>query len=166
MAHASGSWPGPRLWPARGSRHGPQVLLKDLHRLDNLPAMVMHVVRLPEVLRWSNFVNKPGKLRDPNDGSEIEALTRFHFTFPQGMKPNGSDGASGLMFPEKWQITIRPDAKVWKDSQKGGDMLAHEQLHYLFGYVTARALMNELMALRTKRTLLKSAMGTRASPFT
>lgn len=124
-----------------------------------------YVVRLPEVLRWSDFVKTEGKQRDPHDKQEIVALTRFRFTFPnEGFRPVTDAGKRKLVFTDKFKLTIRPVAKVWKgldvtDSTSDA-ILAHEQIHYLFGFVTARALMNELLSLQVANDrLLKQHMG-------
>jgi len=125
-----------------------------------------YVERIPDVLRWSDFVKTTGKQRDPHDKKELVALTKFAFTFPSGgFGPVTEGGKRKLVFTDKFKLTIRPLAKVWKDldfaDSRSNDLLAHEQLHYLFGFVTARALMNELLDLRVaKDSLFRHRMDT------
>jgi hypothetical protein len=122
--------------------------------------MPVRVIKNPEFLRWSNFKTRPNKILDKRTNSLEEAYTRFHVTLPSGFIPKAMDGGLGLTFKDNWQITIKPDAEVWQGANKTAELLAHEQLHYFFGFVTARALVNDFLAIRVKnKNELKKAMG-------
>jgi hypothetical protein len=117
----------------------------------SLYPMGNYVVKVPENLRWSNFITRPGKIRDPNDSKLVDAYTTFGYVLPSTMKPYKVGGKTGLALPEKWVITITPKAQVWKDATKSDDLLAHEEWHYFLGFVLARALVTDLLALRVDR---------------
>lgn len=122
--------------------------------------MPVRVVKNPELLRWSHFKTRPNKILDKSTKTLEEAFTRFHVDLPSGFIPKSMAGGLGLTFTDKWQITIRPDAQVWKGANKTAELLAHEQIHYFFGFVAARALVNDFLTIRVKtKGELKKAMG-------
>lgn len=112
--------------------------------------MSVRVIKNPEILHWSDFKTRSNKIQDKRTKTLEEAYTRFHITLPSGFIPKALDGGTGIVFTEKWQITIRPEAEVWSGASKTDALLAHEQLHYFFGFVTARALVNDFIAMRVK----------------
>lgn len=112
--------------------------------------MPVHVVKVPEKLLWSHFKVRPNKIPDKRTNSLEEAFTRFHVNMPSGFIPKAMSGGFTLVFPDKWRITITPDAQLWKDANKTAELLAHEQIHYFFGFVTARALVNDFLSLQVK----------------
>ncbi len=144
-------------WP-RSSFSAIRYLCGADHLLTS-PVMPTHVVKNPEVLLWGKFKTRSNQIPDPNDGHLMDALTRFKFTFPKGFMPKAYGSQFGLVFPEKWQITITPDCQLWSGANKTAELLAHEQLHYFFGFVTARALVNDLLARRVaSKKLLEAAI--------
>jgi hypothetical protein len=107
--------------------------------------MAITVVANPATLSWSDFRPVPEKIKDPNDGTLIDALTRFNFSLPT-LPPRTIGGQLALADP--LVITITPNAQVWRGLAQTAALLSHEQLHYDVGMVTGRALARQLMQLR------------------
>jgi hypothetical protein len=107
--------------------------------------MAITVVANPATLTWTNFTVVPNQIPDPNDGTLVDALTRFNFNFP-ALAPRTIGTQVALADPNV--ITITPNAQVWSGVLQTAALLSHEQLHYDVGIVTARALAKEFMALR------------------
>jgi hypothetical protein len=107
--------------------------------------MAITVVANPATLSWSNFLPVPAKIPDPNDGTLIDALTRFDFNMPS--LPPRTIGRQ-LALADPLVITITPNSQVWTGVAQTAALLSHEQLHYDVGVVTGRALARELMHLR------------------
>jgi len=107
--------------------------------------MAITVVANPAALTWSSFRAVPARITDPNDGTLIDALTRFNFSIPT-VPPRTIDRQQALADP--LVITITPNAQVWSGLIQTAVLLSHEQLHYDVGLVTGRALARDLMQLR------------------
>ncbi len=109
--------------------------------------MPITVVASPATLSWSNFtpVTQPV---DPNDGSNIDALTRYDYEIPRSTAPRTVDGV--LAYPESFTITVRPNAQVKRGVTQTPELLAHEQLHYDIGVMIARQFARELKYLRAR----------------
>ena len=123
--------------------------------------MPIYVIKNPERLRWADLTTV---LHQPVDhGVPVDAHTKFRYNIPDGFGARRVDGQFSMTFPDGWQITIRPKGKVWDRANRTANLLAHEELHYFFGYITARAMVNELLALRVAEPrLLQSALYTAA----
>lgn len=107
--------------------------------------MAITVQATPLTLTWAHFVPVAARLVDPNDGSLVEAFTRFNFNMPN-RPPRRVGGQLALADP--LVITITPNAQVWRGVAQTAALLAHEQFHYDVGIVTGRALARHLMHLR------------------
>lgn len=107
--------------------------------------MAITVVANPMLLAWGNFTLSATRIADPNDGTLVDAVTRFNFYFP-ALAPRTVNGQFALADPNLLKIT--PNAQVFTGVLQTAALLAHEQFHYDVGIVTARALARELMALR------------------
>lgn len=44
--------------------------------------MAITVVADPEELTWDDFDDTPAHIRDPDDGTLVDAFTRFHYDCP------------------------------------------------------------------------------------
>ena len=108
----------------------------------------------PTILTWSNFTPTGSRIVDPNDGTLIDALTRFDFNMPD-LPPRMVNGLFAMADPNV--ITITPNAQVFTGVLKTTALLAHEQFHYDVGIVTARALARQLMALSAPNQVALSA---------
>jgi hypothetical protein len=106
--------------------------------------MPITVVANPAVLSWTNFTVMANKIPDPNDGTLVDAVTRFKFDFPD-KAPRKIVNRFKLGDPNV--ITITPQAQVWSGVMQTPALLSHEQFHYDVGIVTARALARQLMTL-------------------
>ncbi len=107
--------------------------------------MAITVVANPAILTWANFTPSATRIVDPNDGTLIDALTRFDFNLSP-LLPRMVNGQFAMADPNV--ITITPNAQVFTGVLQTPAFLSHEQFHYDVGIVTARALARELMALR------------------
>lgn len=108
--------------------------------------MAITVQPTPATLRWIDFRVVPQRMRDPNDGSEIDAYTSFSYNLP-AQPPRAVEGYQ-FALADPMVIAITPDAQVWSGVQQTLELLTHEQFHYDVGIVTARALARALMKLR------------------
>jgi hypothetical protein len=118
--------------------------------------MPIKVVAKPEQLSWSNFSERD-KVIDPNDKTEVSAVTGFEREIP-GVKPRNVDGK--LAFPEDLEIIITPDAAVRKGVTKSDKLLSHEQFHYDVGIASARVIAHKLQLVRgNKISDLDTAQG-------
>ena len=106
--------------------------------------MAITVVTKPVALTWAHFTVTANKIPDPNDGTLVDAVTRFHFDFPD-KAPRKIVNRFKMGDPNV--ITITPDARVWSGVAQTAELLSHEQLHYDVGTVVARALARHLMTL-------------------
>lgn len=106
--------------------------------------MAITVVTKPVALTWAHFTVTANKIPDPNDGTLVDAVTRFHFDFPD-KAPRKIVNRFKMGDPNV--ITITPDARVWSGVAQTAELLSHEQLHYDVGTVVARALARQLMQL-------------------
>jgi hypothetical protein len=107
--------------------------------------MAITVIANPANLTWADFTSSASQIVDPNDGTLVDAMTRFNFNMP-GLAPQTIAGQFAMADPNV--ITITPNAQVFTGVLKTPALLSHEQLHYDVGIVTARALARELMRLR------------------
>jgi len=107
--------------------------------------MAITIVANPASLAWVNFTPSATQIVDPNDGTLVDALTRFNFNLPP-LPPRMVNGQFAMADPNV--ITITPNAQVFTGVLQTPALLSHEQFHYDVGIVTARALARELMALR------------------
>jgi hypothetical protein len=107
--------------------------------------MAITVNANPAVLTWANFVPVPMQIPDPNDGTLVDAVTRFNFNMP-AQPPRNIGGKFALADP--LVITITPNAMVFTGVAQTAALLSHEQFHYDVGIVTGRALARHLMRLR------------------
>lgn len=107
--------------------------------------MAITVVANPATLTFADFTPSATQLVDPNDGTLIDALTRFNFSLPP-LPPRVVGGVFAMADPNV--ITITPNAQIFTGVLQTPALLAHEQFHYDVGIVTGRALARELMALR------------------
>jgi Bacterial protein of unknown function (DUF922) len=119
-----------------------------VQRLPHLrTAMPVYVIKNPERLSWANLTTVDNQPVD--DGTPVDAITKFRYIIPNGFRYTGAAGGRYAMsFPARWQIVIRPRGQKWRNGNLTTALLAHEELHYFFGYITARAMVNELLALR------------------
>jgi hypothetical protein len=121
--------------------------------------MAITVVANPTNLTWANFTPSANRIRDPNDGTLVDAFTRFHFDLPD-RAPRAVDGQFAMADPNV--ITITPDAHVFTGVLQTAALLSHEQFHFDVGILTARAFARKLMSLRgpnlaALRTALQNA---------
>jgi len=107
--------------------------------------MAITVVARPAVLAWANFRSVAAQIVDPNDGTLVDALTRFDFNLPD-RPARRVGGHFALAYPNV--ITITPNAQVFNGVLQTAALLSHEQFHYDVGVATARALARQLMRLR------------------
>ena len=99
----------------------------------------------PTTLTWSNFTPVSSRIRDPHDGTLVDALTEYQFFMPS-RSPRRVDGQFAVADP--LVILITPRAQVWTGVRQTAALLSHEQFHYDVGIVIARAAAKHLMALR------------------
>lgn len=116
--------------------------------------MAITVVANPASLTWANFTPSASKIVDPNDGTLVDAVTRFNFNLPN-RPPRTVAGQLAMADPNV--ITIMPNAQVFIGVIKTPALLSHEQFHYDVGIVTARSLARKLMKLRAPN---QAALGT------
>jgi hypothetical protein len=107
--------------------------------------MAITVVASPATLTWANFTVVPAQMIDPNDGTLVDAITRFDFSLPN-LSPRTINRQLAMADPNV--ITITPNAQVWSGVALTAALLSHEHFHYDVGIVTARALARQLMAVR------------------
>jgi hypothetical protein len=107
--------------------------------------MSITVVARPVNLTWANFTPSATQIVDPQDGTLVDALTRFRFNIP-GRAPRTVNGQFAMADPNI--ITISSDGQVFTGVLQTPALLSHEQFHYDVAIVTARALARELMGLR------------------
>ena len=118
--------------------------------------MAITAVASPDDLSWDDFDATPDRIRDPADGTLVDAFTRFDFDFPD-MAPQKIGHELALADPNR--STISPNAKVFANVLQTDELLSHEQLHYDVGIVTVRALARELTRMRAPTlAALKSAL--------
>jgi hypothetical protein len=106
--------------------------------------MSITVRRNPERLTWADFISIPIVI-DPNDGTEQIAFTTFDFDIPD-RPPRTVEGQVALA--ENVEIVITPRARVKRGGLQSPELLAHERFYYDVGFVVARVVARELMALR------------------
>jgi len=107
--------------------------------------MAITAVVDPDDLSWDDFDVTPDRIRDPGDGTLVDAFTRFNFDFPD--LPARKIGRE-FALSDPNVITISPNAQVFANVLQTDELLSHEQLHYDVGFVTARALARELTRMR------------------
>jgi hypothetical protein len=119
--------------------------------------MAISVLANPVTLSFSDFTVVPAQIRDPNDGTPVDALTRFNFSIPD-LPPRTVNGVLALADP--MVITITPNAQISSGVAQTPALLSHEQFHYDVGIATGRALVRHLSALRGGNlALLRTALG-------
>lgn len=107
--------------------------------------MAITLVANPAQLNFGHFRPSATQMTDPNDGSTVDAITRFDFAMPQ--LPARRVGAFFAMADPN-VITITPNCRIFTGVAQTPALLSHEQFHYDVGIVCGRALARELMALR------------------
>jgi len=107
--------------------------------------MAITVAAHPMILVWANFTPSATQIVDPQDGTLVDALTRFRFTVP-ALPPRAFNGQLAMADPNI--IRISPNGQVFTGVIQTPALLSHEQFHYDVGIVTGRALAHELMGLR------------------
>lgn len=115
--------------------------------------MPITATRAISTLSWSEFavVNPP--LVDPADGHQVDAYTSFNWELPN-RPPQIIDGQLALNQNNVLRITpsdgVTPTGrpKVTRPTSQTAALLAHEQFHYDVGFVIARVVARNLMALR------------------
>lgn len=115
--------------------------------------MAITVFASPQTLAWTNFTPVPNRIRDPNDGTLVDALTRFEYFLPV-RPPRRVNGRFALADP--LTLLITPNAQVWTGVRQTAALLSHEQFHYDVGIVVARAAARHFMSLRAAS---QSALG-------
>jgi hypothetical protein len=109
--------------------------------------MAITAVATPATLSWADFVVVPTQIVDPNDGSLVDAVTRFNFNIPD-LAPRTVNGQVAMADPNV--ITIAPNSRVFSGVAQTAALLSHEQFHYDVGFVVARSLGRHLAALRAR----------------
>lgn len=107
--------------------------------------MAITVFASPQKLTWMDFTPVANQIRDPADGTRVDALTRFEYLLPF-RPPRRVNGQ--FAFAESLTLLITPKCMVWTGVRQTEKLLLHEQFHYDVGILTARALARHLMALR------------------
>ncbi len=107
--------------------------------------MAITVVANPANLTWANFRPSGSRIVDPNDGTLVDAVTRFNFNLPN-RPPRAVAGQVAMADPNV--ITITPNSQVFTGVVQTAALLSHEQFHYDVGVATARALARQFMRLR------------------
>ena len=108
--------------------------------------MAITASRSPNDLTWTNFTVVPSRILDPADNTLVDAYTTFNYTFPNQGPRTMPDGQ--LAFPDPWNISIAPNARVWSGVAQTADLLSHENWHYHLGFVIARVVAKRLAAYR------------------
>lgn len=99
----------------------------------------------PVNLNWSNFRPSATRIADPNDGTLVDAVTRFNFNM-MDLPPRTVDGQFAMADPNVIRIT--PNSQVFTGVLKTESLLSHEQFHYDVGILVARAFARKIMRLR------------------
>ena len=115
--------------------------------------MPITATRAIGTLSWSDFAVVRPPLVDPADGHQVDAYTAFSWEFPD-RPPQEIDGQ--LALNQNNVLRIRPSdgatppgrPKVTRGTSQNAALLAHEQFHYDVGFVIARVVARNLMALR------------------
>jgi hypothetical protein len=106
--------------------------------------MTVVATRVISKLTVKNFTPKK-VVTDPADGTVQTAYTSFTYDFPN--KPFRKVGDEWALAADA-SIAVKPIAHITIGADLTDKLLAHEQLHYDVGFVTARALAAELDAMR------------------
>lgn len=108
----------------------------------------------PATLSWSDFTTVSSRIRDPHDGTDVDAVTQYEFFLPD--RPARRDG-SQFALDDSLVLLITPDCQVWSGVSQTAALLAHEQFHYDVGVVIARAAARHFNRLRAST---EAALGT------
>lgn len=109
--------------------------------------MAITVLATPASLSFANFTPVGARPTDPNDGTAVDAVTRFNFNLPP-LPHRIVDGLFAMADPNV--LTITPNAQIFVGVLQTPALLAHEQFHYDVGIATGRALARSLMAIRAR----------------
>ncbi len=99
----------------------------------------------PTSVSWDDFTPVGSKIRDPHDGTDVDALTQYEFFMPT--RPARRDGAM-FALDDSLVLLITPDCQVWTGVSQTAALLSHEQFHYHVGVVIARAAARHFNRLR------------------
>jgi hypothetical protein len=110
--------------------------------------MAVRAFASPLNLSWSHFRVTSSKIRDPVDGSLIDALTQFEF----GLLNLPAEQVNGMFVPNSKEfLMVGPkNCQVWSGVAQTEKLLQHERFHYNVGFVIARACAHQLNATRAK----------------
>ena len=115
--------------------------------------MPITATRAISKLSWSDFAVVRPPLVDPADGHRVAAYTAFSWELPD-RPPQVIDGQLALNQNNALRISPSDGAtppgrpKVTRGTSQTDALLAHEQFHYDVGFVIARVVARNLMALR------------------
>lgn len=99
----------------------------------------------PNTLSWDDFTPVAAKIRDPHDGTDVDALTQYDFFLPT--RPARRDGAM-FALDDSLVLLITPNCQVWTGVAQTAALLSHEQFHYDVGVVIARQAARHFNRLR------------------
>lgn len=118
--------------------------------------MAVRVAATPDTLTWANYRQTDTRPLD-DDSQSVDAFTKFRYEIPvirvhrvgAGFDRRRNPGLLAFDLDGAYTIKISPKRlEVWKGVQQTAALLSHEQLHYDIGVVAARALIQDLAALR------------------
>lgn len=101
----------------------------------------------PDSLGWGDFRTVENQI----DG-QYEAEGGFKSSSSGGFGYNKSGGKYQMVLNDDFRVKVWPDARIWKGAKKTAALLDHEDIHYQFAYVLARAMLNAMDALRKSKT--------------
>lgn len=110
--------------------------------------MAVRAFASPAILNWTNFRVTPNKIRDPADGSLVDAQTQFEF----GLLNLAFEKVDGMFVPNSNEfLMVGPrNCQVWSGVRQTDKLLRHERFHYDTAFVIARACAVQLNATRAK----------------
>ena len=109
-----------------------------------MPPRTPFVDMNPDRLRWADLTTVPNKILGQFEAEAGYTAVPTDLKFRTVRK----GGKHAVELHPDFKVVVRPQGEVWKDANKTAALLAHEELHYYVGYVVARALINDILALR------------------
>ena len=85
--------------------------------------MASHITRSHTKLNWGLFKPKSGKLFDPKDGSEVDALTGFNYQYQTHVPHKVVKGKYQAHLPASWVISIALEAEITTSANRTPQIL-------------------------------------------
>lgn len=113
----------------------------------------------PPALGWNSLTTVDNMIKGKYEAEAgFDARSSGGFTMPK------IKGRYRLVLDDDFRVVVWPVGDVWKDANKTAALLEHEDMHYRFGHILARALINDLSTFSAQKTAqFQNIIGTKTT---